>query len=408
MRIAFVVSEFPVLSETAVLNQVTGLLERNHQVDIYTLYGIRNESKAHGDVAKYHLLNSTFSLRVSNRFLSLLRGVGFIVENFQTKPTTLLKQLNVFDRKTARILWRLSQANILLCRGPYDIIYCHYGTIGKWALLLKESGIINSKFVVAFHGFDISLYLKKYGTQVYEDLFAKGDLFLPVSERWKDKLIELGCNPQKIIVHRAGINVDKFSFRAREPKTDGKVQILTVGRLVEKKGLEYAIQAVAGVFKKYPNLEYIIVGDGPLRDSLANLIRELNLESQVTLAGWKKQEEVAALLQEADLFLAPSVTSEDGDQEGIPATLMEAMAVGLPVLSTCHSGIPELIEDGKSGFLVPERDVEALIAKLTYLLDHSECWTEMGYAGRKYVEIHHNLNKLNERLVQIYQQLLME
>jgi colanic acid/amylovoran biosynthesis glycosyltransferase len=200
--------------------------------------------------------------------------------------------------------------------------------------------------------------------------------------------------------------VDRFSFSTRKPKTDGKVQLLTVGRLVEKKGLEYAVQAVARALKKYPNLSYKIVGDGPLRDSLASSIKELGLERHINLVGWKKQEEVAVLLQEADLFLSPSVTSQDGDQEGIPATLIEAMARGLPVLSTYHSGIPELVEDGKSGFLVPERDVEALTTKLTYLLDHPECWPEMGYAGRKYVEAHYDLNKLNDRLVQLYQQLL--
>ncbi|MBE7552146.1 MAG: glycosyltransferase [Anaerolineales bacterium] len=406
MRIAFVVSKFPVLSETAVLNQVTGLLQRNHQVDLYALEGIYNESEAHGDVAKYQLLNRTFSLNVSsNRSLSLLKGINFIFKNLLTKPVKL-ELSKGFNRKTAVTLLRLSQAKVLLCNGPYDIIHCHYGTIGRWMLFLKESHISNSKLVVAFHGFDLSLYLKKYGEQVYQELFLKGDLFLPVSERWKNRLIELGCSPQKIVVHRAGINVDCFSFNARRPKTDGKVQLLTVGRLVEKKGLEYAVQAVARVLKRYPNLDYMIVGDGPLRDSLASSIKELGLERHIQLVGWKKQEEVAVLLQEADLFLSPSVTSQDGDQEGIPATLMEAMARGLPVLSTYHSGIPELVEDGKSGFLVPERDVEALTTKLTYLLDHPECWPEMGYAGRKYVEAHYDLNKLNDRLVHLYQQLL--
>jgi len=104
--------------------------------------------------------------------------------------------------------------------------------------------------------------------------------------------------------------------------------------------------------------------------------------------------------------LAPSITSQNGDQEGIPTTLMEAMACGLPVLSTFHSGIPELVQDGQSGFLVPERDVEALAEKLEHLLNHQECWSEMGLAGRKFVEANHDINKLNDRLVEIYEQLL--
>ena len=105
-------------------------------------------------------------------------------------------------------------------------------------------------------------------------------------------------------------------------------------------------------------------------------------------------------------MLAPSVTSQNGDCEGIPVAIVEALAWGLPVLSTLHSGIPEVIQDGESGFLVPERDTEALAEKLEYLIEHPELWPEMGRKGRKYVEEHYDIDKLNDRLVEIYQRLL--
>jgi colanic acid/amylovoran biosynthesis glycosyltransferase len=100
------------------------------------------------------------------------------------------------------------------------------------------------------------------------------------------------------------------------------------------------------------------------------------------------------------------VTTENGDQEGIPVALMEALSQGLPVLSTQHSGIPELVQDGKFGFLVPERDVDALAEKLEYLIEHPELWPKMGRAGRDYVARHHDINRLNDQLVNLYQRLL--
>jgi colanic acid/amylovoran biosynthesis glycosyltransferase len=170
--------------------------------------------------------------------------------------------------------------------------------------------------------------------------------------------------------------------------------------------LKYGIQAVANVLTNYPHVEYRIVGDGPLKSELQDLIDSLNVEDKIKLLGWKRQEEIVNLTEWADIFLAPSVTSEDGDQEGIPVVLMEAMAQGLPILSTLHSGIPELIQDGVSGFLVSERDVEALTDKLEYLITHPEIWPEMGRAGRDHVERHFNIDMLNDRLVKLYQQLL--
>jgi colanic acid/amylovoran biosynthesis glycosyltransferase len=121
---------------------------------------------------------------------------------------------------------------------------------------------------------------------------------------------------------------------------------------------------------------------------------------------WKQREELVKLLTDADILLAPSVTSQDGDQEGIPVVLMEALAQGLPVVSTYHSGIPELVQDKKSGLLVQERDVNSLVEKLEYLFVHQETWAELGKAGRKHVEEHYEIKKLNDQLVDLYEKQL--
>src|SRR5207253_10169038 len=132
-------------------------------------------------------------------------------------------------------------------------------------------------------------------------------------------------------------------------------------RLVPKKGIEYAIRAVAKVVPQLAadgrRVQYQIVGDGQLRDSLVQLTEQLGLDQSVTFLGWKTHAEVAALIAEADALLAPSITADDGDKEGNPVSIMEALAVGRPVFSTFHSAIPEIVRDGVNGFLVAERDV---------------------------------------------------
>jgi colanic acid/amylovoran biosynthesis glycosyltransferase len=408
MRIAFIVLEFPTVSETAVLNQVIGLLRRGHQVDIYAF---TKGTAGHAEVTEHKLLDRTYYFPVApiNKIQRFKKAMGLVTYYFPHHAQILLKSLNFFKYgKSSVALRHLYSASVFLDKAPYDIIHCHYGTLGKTGLFLKDSVTAAGKVVVAFHGYDISSYVQLHGEKIYCELFKHGDLFLPVSNFWGGKLVELGCDQQKIRVHRAGIDLNRFAYVPRNPKSNEKIKLLTVGRLVEKKGLEYGIQAVARVVKEYPNLEYEIVGDGPLRSGLASLIEKLEMHNYVKLLGWKDQQEVATLMYNSDIFMAPSVTSYAGNQEGIPATLMEAMARGLPVLSTYHTGIPELVKDGQSGFLVPERDVTALTEKLTWLASHPQCWSEMGCIGRKLVETYHDINKLNDQLIEIYGNLLQQ
>lgn len=411
MRIAFLVDQFPSLSETFILNQITGLLDRGHEVDIYSdLQG--DTTKVHPDVERYKLLDRTYYTGMPpGRIRRILAIPALIFTNFYDHPLVLGRALNMFKYQFSEygeqaVLLRLFYSAIpFLNKQSYDIIHCHYGRNGIRGLMLRDIGALQGPLVTTFHGFDISNYLHKYGEHIYVRLFEGGDLFQPISELWKRRLLELGCPEQKIAVHRMGIDFTKFSCRPPKPGDNDCVQILTIGRLVEKKGVEYAIRAIAQLGKSR-NIQYQIVGDGPLREYLEDLIIQLDISARVKFVGWKQQSEVLDLLQQVDILLAPSVTSQEGDREGIPVTLMEGMATGLPVVSTLHSGIPELIQDGISGFLVPERDVDALAQKLAYLIDHPEVGLKMGRAGRAYVEKHYNINHLNDCLVDIYQKLI--
>ena len=414
MKVAFIVTEFPSLSQTFILNQITGLLDRGHDVTIYAKIH-RNQAVIHADVEKYHLLDRTFyygnsyQAMPANKFLRRVKTMGLVITILHKKPMLLLKVLYVlkFARK-ATSPCSLYEIATLLSRDirSYDIVHCHFGPNGNLGALLKDLGAIKGKCITAFHGYDVSTYINEKGDNIYESLFKAGDFFLPISERWKEKLIKLGCEKQRIAVHRMGVDTSRFAFTPRKPGENGKVHMLTVARLVEKKGVQYGIRAVAKVLKKYPHVEYRIAGDGPLRSELQSLIDALNINGHVKLLGWKRQEEIVELMRNAHILLAPSATSKGGDQEGIPVVLMEALSQGLPVLSTQHSGIPELVRDGEFGFLVPERDVNALAEKLEYFIEHPEIWSEMGRAGRDYVARYYDINKLNDQLVNLYQRLL--
>lgn len=141
-----------------------------------------------------------------------------------------------------------------------------------------------------------------------------------------------------------------------------------------------------------------------MRDRLEHFMSELEVENRVELLGWKAQNEVIEILNQSHLLLAPSVTGRKGDQEGIPVAIMEAMAMGLPVISTQHSGIPELVEDGVSGFLVPERDADAIAEKLAALMENPDLCLRMGKAGRSCVETHYSIKQLTQQLIDIYHQ----
>jgi glycosyltransferase involved in cell wall biosynthesis len=191
---------------------------------------------------------------------------------------------------------------------------------------------------------------------------------------------------------------------AQIPDRGDGVRLLTVGRLVEKNGAEFGIRAVAEIARERPGVEYKIVGTGPLHGELSKLIEELGAGSHIRLLGGLEQSEVARTMSQAHALLTPSVTAGDGNQEGIPVVLMEAMATGLPVISTYHSGIPELVEHDVSGLLVPERDVVGLVTEIRRLLSTRDLYQRITASAREKIEQHFDTQKLNDRLVEIHRE----
>lgn len=407
MRVAFIVGRFPVLSETFVINQAVGLIDRGHEVDIYA-ERLGDLDKVHPDVERYRLLDRTQYLTPipENLLLRAVLGLRVGAVKLWQDPAATLRSLDVMKYGLLALSLRLLFATVPNLKTSYDIVHCQFGTQGYYGEWFKLLHAPQAKLITTFRGHDISRFVREQGTHAYDRLFKVGDFFLTNCDFFRQRVLDLGCEPDKISVLRSGLDCTRFPFKPRAYPEDGKIRIATVGRLVEKKGIEYAIRGVAEVTKQHPNLEYLIVGDGILRDHFEQLIRELGVEDKVRCLGWKNDREIYEILDRSHLFIAPSVTASDGNQDAPINVLKEAMAVGLPVISTYHGGIPELVEHGISGYLVPERNSQAIAQKLQLLIENSHRWQAMGCLGSKRVSQDYDLHQLNDRLEEVYRTVL--
>jgi colanic acid/amylovoran biosynthesis glycosyltransferase len=401
MNIAFIVDEFPSISQTFVMNQITGLLDRGHDVDIYT-HAIGANPTRHSDVQSYRLMDRIYHLNCpKSRTDRAIHGVGLTISQFKKNRRAAIGSLNVMRYgRTASSLTLLYKTAPFFFR-EYDIIHCHFGHNGRLGAMLKELRL-QKKLVVTFHGSDIRRGIREGGA-VYRELWNQADCLIAISEYNREHLLRFGGDPKKIIYLPVGIDCKRFNCRrSAAPVGSNPVRLLSVARLVNEKGLEFSLHAVHGLKRERPDisLQYDIIGDGCLRTTLQELIDELALGDSVHLLGAKSQEEVIAALCSSDILVAPSLA------EALPVSLMEAHAIGLPVVATRVGSVDQIVHDGRSGFLVPAGDAAALQRTLTELIEDSKQRAEMGVRGRRHVEQHYDIERLNDRLVDIYRHLL--
>lgn len=426
LRIAMFVDAFPTASETFILRQITGLIDLGHDVHIYA--NVRGDNHVvHDSITHYRLLDRTtyvdgpaeavvFEMPVSplsgrtwppgsehsvRNMSRLTRALPTIVRCATAAPriTKTLFDTAEYSYRAESLSGMYRLAALLRTGERYDVLHAHFGPVGNSFRFARD--LFEVPLVVSFHGYDFSTVPRKEGADVYKRLFAMADVITANSEYTKRQLEALGCSVEKIALLPVGLNPDAFAFRARYLAPNEPIRILTVARLVEIKGHEYAIRAVARLRETCPALRYDIVGDGPLRKRLEALVAELQLGDVVHLHGAKSETEVRQFFCEAHIFVLGSVTV-DGDQEGQGLVLQEAQACGLPVVATRHGAFPEGISTENAYWLVPERDPEAMAAKLATLIESHGQWAILGSAGRSFVEKRYDIRSLNQQLVAIY------
>lgn len=400
VRVLFCVNSFPQSSQTFVDNQITGLIDRGIDVRIVSLQPAK-EPPRHEDTVAYDLVSrTTYVPKKRRQALADLRKTVLPLMLRRPPQERYGQALRSLLHRSPEASFRLlRRATAFLEQWPFDAIVCHFGPVGAQVEELRDAGVTRAPQLTFFHGYDVSRTIEEHGVSLYRPLFQSGQPLLPISHYWRKKLLALGAPEQHTHVHRMGVRTARIQFRPRTLASGERAELVSVARLTEKKGIEFALRALAELPPDAPAFHYHVLGDGELRPELERLRSELGLDTRVTFHGWQSQAEVAARLDRAHVLLQPSVTASDGDQEGIPVALMEAMAAGMPVVSTLHTGIPELVEDGTMGYLVPERDVPALAARLGELLASPGRWPELGAAGRARVEAEFDVDVLNDALV---------
>jgi glycosyltransferase involved in cell wall biosynthesis len=236
-------------------------------------------------------------------------------------------------------------------------------------------------------------------------MLDKVKLVLVRSESLRRAVIDLGCDEKKLEVQRTGIPLDEFPFRERNfpaSSGEGDWRFVQAGRLIEKKGLPVTLRAFASFLKRYPNATLTIAGEGPLLGQLQGLARELKIDNRVSFTGFIPQEQLRDLYYSSHIFLHPSETGPDGNQEGIPNSMLEAMASGLSVFATKHGGIPEAIENRVSGVLVTEHDHEGLAHTLLNAAQDPDFLSRIARAGAEVVREKFDLCVQARRLEDIY------
>jgi glycosyltransferase involved in cell wall biosynthesis len=261
--------------------------------------------------------------------------------------------------------------------------------------------MLNVPLIVTLHGYDVTV--RQNFAARYTSLWKQVSLFLCVSDFIKHKAVEAGFPAKKLMVHHIGIDTSVF-----HPPTESRVSglILFVGRLAEKKGCENLLRAMDIVRGTVSGASLVIIGNGPLRPTLQALASSLRLPCQ--FLGPQPPAKVQEWMQKASILCAPSQTAAGGDSEGLPIVLLEAMAVGLPVVSTFHAGIPEAVSHGQSGLLGPEGNIPALAKSLILYLESPELAAKHGAAGTVLVRKDFDLFRQTQKLEKIYLNVLRD
>lgn len=281
-----------------------------------------------------------------------------------------------------------------------DLLHAHFGFDGVAAINLAKK--LNIPLITTFYGHDIAPDNLRSGyKKSLPRLYEKCTLFIAFSAHLKRRALAHGCPESKIIVHYSGLDLGKFTG---EKEYTANPSILFVGRLQYKKGVKYAIRAMKIVAEKHPSAKLLIAGSGPLQKDLELLSQDIG--TKVQFLGVQTPAQVSELMRKAWIFCAPSITDKNGDAEGLGMVFLEAQAMRLPIVSFKTGGIPEAVDDGKTGLLCDQKDVQKLAQNILFFLDNEEKRKEFGAAGRKYIERNFDVKKQTSRLETIYDDVI--
>lgn len=288
--------------------------------------------------------------------------------------------------------------SLILNQEKPDLVHAHFGYDAVKLIKPTQSGGI--PLVVSFYGTDVSRLPSEFGWKKrYRKLASNAAHFTAASNYMKNQLIELGFPQQKISIVRFGVELNETVFNENPPSAH---KIMMVGRMVEKKGFEYGIRAISSLRKRGLKPDVNIYGYGPQMAILKELTINLGISDQVHFHGYQPFKNILEAHHHHSMLLAPSVTAKDGDMEGLPNTILEAMAQGTPVVASRHAAIPEVIDDRKTGFLVEEKNVEGLADIVERIMQNEFDLHKIRRNARKEIEKKYGIQRMVREVETIY------
>lgn len=323
------------------------------------------------------------------------------------------EDLNVYEMPKKGLKGLINRSQLIFNQSPLflnsviqkekpDVIHGHFG-LDSYRLLSVASRW-KLPFIVNFYGHDVVRLPQEFGWKSrYKILREKADYFIAVSEDMKRNVTKLGFPEDRIDVIRLGVDMNRFEFQHR---TSSKMNLMMIGRMVEKKGFEYALKAVSILKKQGYPVHLDIYGDGPLHSALSALCGKFSIRDQVTFNGNTENDAIINQLYKHDVLLTPSVQSTDGDREGLPMTIVEGMASGIPMIGSSHAGIPELIIDGETGLLTDEKDADGIARAIVRMYKNPELVSRISRNGREKVVKDHNIHTIALKTEALYHKVI--
>lgn len=392
MNILYYLRKFPKLSESFVLNEIYELEDRDHEVAIFS-YAEPDEDILHNEFEELDVTVHYADSPSYTGFLDLLSSKVVhpdILQNVALEPSPLHAAALHRTRQCIEFIERLEF--------DVDLVHTHFPSV-KTLPALYVASYFDSPFTVTTHAFNL---YRESDRNLVEHMLSNADHAITISEYNERYIRDEITDTTPISVIRAGICPEKFESST----TSTDMRILTISRLSEKKGLPYAIQAIADVSDMIPGIEYHIIGSGPKENEIKSQIDEYGLNDTVKILGNVSDDRLITEFDEASCFLLPCVISGSGDRDGIPVVLMESMAMETPPISTEVSGIPELVDHQENGLLVEPRNVDELAEAITTLLFDPTKQREFGNAGRKKVIQDFNIKREAAKLESVFIGLL--
>ncbi|MGB8704232.1 MAG: glycosyltransferase [Gillisia sp.] len=407
LRIAIVVENFPSVSETFIVNQIADLIDRGHNVQIFSFHQGDTEI-LHQKIIDYRLLEKT--TYYEDIYLSGIKRYRpfqklLVREHKNVNFARIMRNFNFFKNGINAFNLRFFyKSKWFLDAGKFDICHAHFGRNGAYLAELKTAGFLaQSKLLTSFHGYDLTPAFLPHHKQQYKQLFKEVDI-LTVNTMYTLSLLKEITSKTKIEILPVGLDTSEFKPQQEKSKN---FKILYVGRLIALKGALQALRVLQILLEKgYKDIDLTLVGEGEQRKEIEEYIKDHKLQSHVKLLGAQSQEMVKELMRQSHVFFLPGIYDDNGRAETQGLVIQEAQAMELPVLVSDVGGMKYGVLEGETGFVVPEKDIAAFAEKLEFLIHNPDIRSKMGKKGREFVVENYDSKILGNRLEAIYCDIL--